>query len=627
MKRILIIDESPAVRETVALILGREFTVIQRSPEKGVLGIEDVEGAELLIVGITPVMGGSSANLLRLAAQAPFAILFLVESRSALREFQSGDNIGCLAKPFNPYELKEKVGELLARPATLAASWQPQLRVLRPDFKRFLEFPYVTRAAALLIERFAVTRLPILIGGELGCGQDRVARGVHSLDPHGGTWLSLNAEEVNAECLAELSRELSLISSRADFAVTFVVNNLERLPLSQHSSLANFIDQEESKGVHWRLIGTSQIELLERVYRSEFPDSIYYKFATLTLTLPPLRKRQEDVPSLASWFAQLYAKRLGLVDVTFSPAAIERLRNYLWFGNLNEMETVIARTLTMRKKHRIDEGDLIFDFSAELQTADLSQFEEFVPRPAPKVESAPAESLTPSPAPSGPGGTVARNGNGKSVELRVLIHELAHELKNPMVTIKTFAQLLGERYQDETFRARFQDIVDGDIERMDDLLEIMIEFADFSPPRPSRLLLEDRLRSTLEDVRGEFSRKEAAIRWRGNGNRCEILADPTHLKYVFKNVLLAIVSQAKVGGEIEIDLEKRGAVAISYFREGARIMPITHYLTTAAGEAPIEVLPLRLLLAKQLLERNGGKMAIEHSNDDRDTLKMEFSLA
>ena len=60
------------------------------------------------------------------------------------------------------------------------------------------------------------------------------------------------------------------------------------------------------------------------------------------------------------------------------------------------------------------------------------------------------------------------NSHSQREDLSVLIHELAHELKNPMVTIKTFAQLLSDRYQDENFRARFQEIVGGDIERMDD---------------------------------------------------------------------------------------------------------------------------------------------------------------
>jgi signal transduction histidine kinase len=556
-----------------------------------------------------------SRGFLRVASQQPFATLFLVDSRSALREFQEGDRVGCLAKPFNPFELKEKVGELLARQPTLSQPYP--LRTVGPQVQRLLEFPYVTRTAAVLIQRFAATRLPILISGEIGCGQEQVARGIHSLDPYGGTWLSLNGEQVNAQSLGQLGREL-------DLAGTFMIENLERLPPAEYSVLVNFLENKQNRGANWRLIATSQTRLLERVYRGEFPDSLYYRFATLTLSLPPLRERQEDVPALANWFARFYARQLNLRDVSFSPAALERLRNYLWFGNVSEMETVVARTLTARKRQFIDESDLIFDFSAELETAELSGLEEFVPPAAPETEESSPGSGTP-PTKGAPQVFGVRN--GKSADLRVLIHELAHELKNPMVTIKTFAQLLGERYQDETFRARFQDVVDGDIERMDDLLEIMIEFADFSPPRSDRLLLEDRLRSTLEEIREEFDEKQASIRWQGNGNSREILADPAHLQYVLKNVLLAILSQAKAGGELEIDFEKQGAVAVSYVREGARIMPITHYLTEASGEAPVEVLPLRLLLAKQLLERNGGRMVIDHSNHERDIVRMEFALA
>jgi DNA-binding NtrC family response regulator len=616
MKRILIIDESAAVRETLALILGREFSVVKRSPDKGAFGFGDnVEGAELVILSLTPVTAVSSSSLVRFAANAPFAILLLVDSRSALGEFQSAKNIGCLAKPFNPYELKAKVVELLARRETPNNPGPPAVPVVRPEIRRFLEFPYVTRAAALLIQRFAATRLAILISGELGCGQDRIARGIHNLDSRGGAWVSIYADQMNADSLAKLKRELS---SPIDLRVTFVVENLDRLPPSQYSELANFIEENQNKR-DWRLIATSQTDLLERMYRREFPDSLYYKFATLTLTLPPLRNRQEDVPSLANWFAQFYAPKLGLRDVSFSPAAIERMRNYLWFGNLSEMETVVARTLTVQKRPRIEEGDLIFDFPAEAQ---LPALEEVVTEARPKMDEVPA-----GPQPAAAAEKAAAVPGLRNADLRALIHELAHELKNPMVTIKTFAQLLGERYQDETFRARFQDVVDGDIERMDDLLEVMIEFADFSPPRLSRLLLEDRLRSTVEEIRGEFSRKQAGIRWKGKGNSYEILADPAQLNYVFKNVLLAILSQAKVGGEIELDLEKQGAVSISYAREAARIMPITHYLTAAPGEAPIEVLPLRLLLAKQLVERNGGAMTIDHWNEDRDILKMEFPLA
>ena len=212
-------------------------------------------------------------------------------------------------------------------------------------------------------------------------------------------------------------------------------------------------------------------------------------------------------------------------------------------------------------------------------------------------------------------------------DLSVLIHELAHELKNPMVTIKTFAQLLTDRYQDENFRARFQDVVGCDIERMDDLLELMIEFADFTQPRWSKVPLQEKLRSVLNEVTNECARRQAQIRWKGNGYSREIKADETQVKYVLKNVLLAVLSQAKMGSEIEINVEKQGCVTISYFREVARVASITHYFDKSSSSPSESVLPLRILLAKQLVERNGGNMTLDYSDTEKDILKMEFLIA
>jgi signal transduction histidine kinase len=211
--------------------------------------------------------------------------------------------------------------------------------------------------------------------------------------------------------------------------------------------------------------------------------------------------------------------------------------------------------------------------------------------------------------------------------LNVLIHELAHELKNPMVTIKTFAQLLTDRYQDENFRARFQDVVGGDIERMDDLLELMIEFADFTQPRWSKVPLQEKLRSALNEVTNECARRQAQIKWKGNGYSREISGDETQVKYVLKNVLLAVLSQAKMGSEIEINVEKQGCVAISYLREVARVASITHYFDKSSSSPSESVLPLRLLLAKQLIERNGGNIVFDYSDTEKDILKMEFRIA
>ena len=285
---------------------------------------------------------------------------------------------------------------------------------------------------------------------------------------------------------------------------------------------------------------------------------------------------------------------------------------------------MIARTLALQRKSWIEAADLIFDFSV---AGELPAFKELV-RSAnqQKSELEGAESLTQIRNVLHRE-TRTENSHAQPEDLSVLIHELAHELKNPMVTIKTFAQLLTDRYQDENFRARFQDVVGCDIERMDDLLELMIEFADFAQPRWRKVELQEKLRSALNEVTNECSRRQAQIRWKGNGYSREIKADETQVKYVLKAVLLAVLSQAKMGSEIEINVEKQGCVAISYFREVGRVASITHYFDKSSSSGSETVLPLRILLAKQLVERNGGNMILDYSDTEKELLKMEFLIA
>lgn len=629
MKRILVIDESEVVRETLALVLGRDFIVAKRSLGSGLLPFADAENdVDLLILGITPAIEAQTSSLLRFAAQAPFAVLFLVDSKSAAKAIEDREKVGCLAKPFNPYELKAKVGRLISRRGFLSAVPAPSPEERKEELTHYLEFPYLNRTAATLVHRFAATRLPILITGEIGCGQDRVARAIHALGGSFASRISINAAEIGLDDLAQKSHQLSWQRSAGGPAATLLVENLDRLPPAGQSKLFNFLEEEEAKIGRCRLLATSRTDLLEKVYQGEFLEALYYKLATLTLTLPPLRERRDDVPAIAGWFAQLHAKEFGLGEVSLSATANERLSNYLWFGNLGEMETVIARTLAVHRKSRIEASDLIFDFSAEAQEAGLPEFEEFVPpetrgkKEAPQIAkdpTLPRDGLSKAP--------VWGNGDAEAVELNVLIHELAHELKNPMVTIKTFAQLLGDRYQDENFRTRFRDVVGGDIERMDELLEVMIEFADFSEPRSSAVPLEEKLRSALDEISGECAKRQARIRWKGDGYNREIRADQAQLNYVLRNVLFTVLSEAKKGSEIEIDVEKQGCVAIAYLREAARVVSITHHFSASSSDAEKRVLPLRILLAKQLVERNGGGMIIDHSDPERDILKMEFPIA
>ena len=622
MKRILIIDESEIVRETLALILGREFAVSKRTLGAQGLSFADSQDAvDLLILGVSPQHGLEAASLTRFASQLPFAVLFLVDSKATARGIPQEPRVDCLAKPFNPYELHEKVGQLLARRSS-ALGPRPQSRDYR-GVSRYLEFPYLSRSAATLVKRFASARLPLLVSGEIGCGQDRIVEGICQLQKNPGVKLAINAAEANNEYLEQKKFHFSFHERLRAAPTTVIVQDLDKSSPAAQSLLLVFLQEAEEKLDEIHCLATATGDLLEKVYRGEFLEALYYKLATLTLKLQPVRERRDDIPVLADWFARSYADVLRISEPTFSAEASSRLCNYLWFGNLMELETVIARTLALRRKSSIEAVDLVFDFGDEAAPmADLADLTEFTPSDAVGDLKPEQPRLQPYGMGDANGST---NGSVTRFDLNVVIHELAHELKNPMVSIKTFAQLLGDRYQDENFRTRFQEVVGSDIERMDELLEVMIEFADFAQPRKSAVALDEKLRGALSEIQPDCVKRQTRIEWKTNGAAHLVRADEAQLEYILKNVLLAALSQARMGSEIEIDLSSRGALVISYLREGGRVASIAHYLEEKSRPQE-SLLPLRVILAKHLLETNGGCFATAPLDSDRETLRMEFPV-
>lgn len=614
MKRILVIDESEVVCETLALILGREFAVSKRPLGDRCLPSPDsAHEIDLLIFGVSPHQSLEAGRLVQLARQLPFAVLFLVESKSTARVIEGADAVECLIKPFNPYELQERVGELLTRGKRDPAR---QARVepgKRDDVSRYLEFPFLSRTAASLVQRFVATKLPLLVHGELGCGQLQVMSAIKR--QQGGIWVAVNAAAVDADYLAQKQKELWSVAAANLTSTVLLIENLDRCVTAAQAQLVEYLaDAQQYSDL--RLLSTANADLLARVYRGEFSEALYYQLAVLSLHLPPLRQRLTDIPALAHSFARRLGQSLGVREPMFSPPACERLTNYLWFGNLCELETVVARTMALHAKEQIDAGDLVFDFGSEIQAIDASELVEFVPSGV--TAGVGGGSRTPVAAQA--------NGHARSVDLNLVIHELAHEFKNPMVTIKTFAQLLGERYQDENFRSRFQEVVGGDIERMDDLLEVMIEFADFTQPRQSVIALEEKTRTVLGEISSHCSKRQTRFDWKKNGRVEQIRSDEKHLTYILKNVLLAVLAEAKMGSEIEIDMSQPGTLAITSLREGARMGSVSHYLSDSGLQPEEGLLPLRLLLAKHLLEKNGGRFIADRSDAEKDIVRMEFPI-
>ncbi|HUK40343.1 MAG TPA: hypothetical protein VLX11_04855, partial [Candidatus Acidoferrales bacterium] len=149
--------------------------------------------------------------------------------------------------------------------------------------------------------------------------------------------------------------------------------------------------------------------------------------------------------------------------------------------------------------------------------------------------------------------------------------------------------------------------------------------ADFSQPHRVAIALAEQVQAMVGEIAEESSQRQVRLGWKGNDNGATIMADEAQLKYVLKNALLAVLFQAKMGSEIDIDMGKPGCLTVSYLREGARVASITHFFS-ATSPTNESTPPLRILLAKQLLERNGGHIRTDRAGSDREMLEMEFPI-
>lgn len=613
MKHILVLDNSEAVRETMALLLERDF-VVEKRPVPNSFTLSEIPApTDLVILGAPAGLRGHKKQLMQLARSAPCPVLLLVPSHGLAAELGNGANFGCLGMPFDPFRLRAEVERLAsAEPIT---NKQALVEKTAAQIPAFIDYPYVNRVTATLIQRFASTALPVLVIGEIGCGQERIIRAMAALAARPTLYWS--AADIDAAYLAGQERKSAEQTHHSAPSMTLVIQGVDRLAPPAQELLAQFLADQEHRLARSRLIATSNEDLLPRVYSGHYHAELYYRLATLNLRLAPLRERRDDIARIAQHLADGYAAGLDLHGVNFSQAAKDRLTNYLWFGNLDEMAAVIARTLAIHRKQTIEEADLVFDNGREIESL-----------PALDLRSAQSAANT---APPAVNPVTPRPNDAKasaSPDLRIFIHELAHEIKNPMVTIKTFAQLLADRYQDEGFRARYKEVVDEDIGRIDQLLEVMVEFADFNTPRPSPLTLVDQARALVRDINREFSKRQIEIDWQASAQQKNIHVDETHVRYILKNIFLAALTQTKAGTRMKIEIDRPGHLKITYTGEATRVPAVPAHLGAAlASDLNGDSLPLRILLARQLTERNHGHLKIDRLEQEQDAIELEFPVA
>jgi len=225
---------------------------------------------------------------------------------------------------------------------------------------------------------FAACDAGVLIVGETGTGKEIFAQAVHYLSARAGRpWVAVNCGAIPTELIEdELFGHVRGAYTTAHAARpglvreaeggTLFLDDVDCLPLAAQSKLLRFLQEREYRAVgsnavqhaDVRVIAASNLQLSRLVERGQFRQDLFYRLNVLSLELPPLRERCDDIRALALHFTGRFAAQFGRPVTGLTPAALQALATHRWPGNVRELQHTIERAVLLAHGPLLTAADL-----------------------------------------------------------------------------------------------------------------------------------------------------------------------------------------------------------------------------------------------------------------------------
>ncbi|GAB6072036.1 sigma 54-interacting transcriptional regulator [Venenivibrio stagnispumantis] len=222
------------------------------------------------------------------------------------------------------------------------------------------------------------TNASVLLEGESGVGKNVIARYIHSLSSRRDKpFIKINCAAIPENLLE--SELFGYVKGAFTGAVrdkpgkveladggTLFLDEIGDMPLYLQSKLLHLIQEKEferlgdtkTRKVNIRIVAATNKDLKEAIKKGDFREDLYYRLKVISLTIPPLRERKEDIPFLVNFFIDKYSQMYNKSIKGISPEAIKALLDYHYPGNIRELENIIERAVILAKKRVIDINDL-----------------------------------------------------------------------------------------------------------------------------------------------------------------------------------------------------------------------------------------------------------------------------
>ncbi len=248
------------------------------------------------------------------------------------------------------------------------------------------------------IERVAPSDVSVLITGESGTGKEVIADLIHNLSPRSkGPLIKINCaalprELIESELFGSVKGAFTGANTdreglfRQAEGGTLLLDELSEMPIDTQSKLLRVLQEKEVRPVggrtsyktDCRIVASTNRKVEDAIKDGKLREDLYYRISTISIHLPPLRERREDILPLANAFLRRFAAQAGRNLGGYSPAAQDKLRGYDWPGNVRQLQNEIQRAVLMCEGNVVDVHDLSITTAAtpaETEVQDLTLME------------------------------------------------------------------------------------------------------------------------------------------------------------------------------------------------------------------------------------------------------------
>jgi DNA-binding NtrC family response regulator len=368
---VLIIDDEKEIRESLEQLLGVEGYRVSSAPtaEAGLKKVEDgVYDLVLLDISLPDRNGIEVLKTLRRDSPDVGVIMITAYDSSQLAFQASREGAeSYITKPWDNDKLLLEVRNALDKSRLQVENVQ-----LRRALKRFGLPNIVGKSEKMqkvfdLITQVAPSRATVLITGESGTGKELVAKTIHATSPRADrTFVPVNTGSMPVDLLESTlfghvkgAFTSAIATKRGLFEVadqgTIFFDEIGTVGVETQTKLLRVIQEREfmrlggteTIKVDVRILAATNADLRRLVQENRFREDLFYRLNVITIPLPPLRERKEDIPSLVDHFLQIFGEENNKKGLHFTPDALRMMMDYDWPGNVRELENAVERAVVL----------------------------------------------------------------------------------------------------------------------------------------------------------------------------------------------------------------------------------------------------------------------------------------